>query len=187
MGNFYVNFTVKRDDPRRIAEALRREGRKAVVTPPVNGYVVVYEEESDSQDTEAIEKVGALLSRGADAPVFAVLNHDDDVLCYWLFQQGRVTDAYNSCPDYFGEPGEGDASSGGDANLLREALSASCSTAELEAILRGDDDVFAFDRHAKLVEALGLPACSVAAGYRYIVENEEIPEDLDPDQLIHVG
>jgi hypothetical protein len=187
MGNFYVNFSVKRDDPQRIAEALKREGRKAVVTPAVNGYVVVYDEESDSQDTVAIEKVGALLSREADAPVLGVLNHDDDVLCYWLFQQGRVTDAYNSCPDYFGEPDEEEASNGGDANLLREAFSASCSSAQLEEILRGGDYVFAFDRHAKLVEALGLPQCSVAAGYRYIVENEEIPEDIDPDQLIYVG
>ena len=186
MGNFYVNFSVKRDDPRQIVAALKRAGRKAVVTPSINGFVVVYEQKTDTQDTEAIEQVGSLLSRDADAPVLAVLNHDDDVLCYWLFEKGHLADSYNSCPDYFGEADEEQSSAGGDATLLLETLGAACSADELEAILRSDDDVFAADRHARLAEELGLPSCTVGFGYDYL-ENGELPEGVNPDDLIRVG
>jgi hypothetical protein len=184
MGSFYVNFSVKRDDPQRMASALQRAGRKAVITPPLNGYVVVYEQEADTQKTSAIEQVGTLLSREAQAPVLAVLNHDDDVLCYWLYEEGRLIDSYNSCPDYFDELG-GQADRGGDARRLCEALSAPSATDQVESILRGDEFVFAVERHEALVRALGLPDCAFGLGYRYIARGER-PDGLDSDQLIHV-
>jgi hypothetical protein len=186
MGNFYVNFSVKRDDPRRVAGALARAKCKACITPPSNGYVVVVEEQADTQDNKAIERIGALLSREADAPVLAVLNHDDDILCYWLFEDGRLSDSYNSCPDYFGEPDLADSDAGGDAQRLCEALSVPSAAAAVDGILRGDDYVFAMERHAALAEALGLPGHSVGLGYRY-VEDGQSPEGLDPVQLIRVG
>ena len=185
MGNFYVNFSVKRDDPQRIASALKLAGRRAVIMPSANGYVVVFEEESDTQDTAAIEHVGALLSREAQAPVLAVLNHDDDILCYWLFEDGRVTDSYNSWPDYFGETDEGQGDTGGDARHLSEALSVPTATDQVAAILQGDDSTFALERHAALVEASGLPVYALGLGYRYITEGD-FPDDLTPDQLIRV-
>jgi hypothetical protein len=186
MGNFYVNFSVKRDDPERVAAALKGAGCRAFITPPTDGYVVVYEEQSDAQDEVAIARVGALLSRAADAPVLAVLNHDDDILCYWLLEQGQVSDSYNSCPDYFGESDEEESDSGGDAKRLCEALSVPTATAAVDEVLRSADYVFAIDRHTALAEGLGLPPCSVGLGYQYL-ENGESPEGLDPDQIIRVG
>lgn len=188
MGNFYVNFTVKRDDPQAIAAILRDAGRKAYVTPVIGGHVVVFEEESDTQDDKVIEEVGALLSREARAPTLAVLNHDDDVLLYWLFEDGRLSDSYNSRPDDFDFKGEGEpaAPAGGDARRLREALSASSETDRVDAILRNGDYVFAFEQHMELLEALGLPDCAVGLGYGSI-ERGELPDELPLDQLIHVG
>ncbi len=186
MGNFYVNFSVKRDDPERVAAALKGAGCRAIVTPPSNGYVVVCEEQSDTQDEVAIQRVGALLSRATDAPVLAVLNHDDDILCYWLLEHGLVSDSYNSCPDYFGESGEEESDPGGDANRLCEALSVPSAAAAVDEVLRNEDYGFAVDRHTALAAGLGLPPCSVGLGYQYL-ENGETPEGLDPDQLIRVG
>jgi hypothetical protein len=186
MGNFYVNFSVKREDPARVAAALKEAGCKAFVTPAINGYVVVCEEESDTQDEAAIERVGTRLSRAAEAPVLAVLNHDDDTLCYWLFEDGRVSDSFNSCPDYFGETGEGESDSGGDSERLCKVLSAPSAAGAVDEILRSDDYAFAADRHAALAEALGLPECSVGLGYRYL-DGGELPEGLTADQLIRVG
>ncbi len=186
MGNFYVNFTVKRDDPERVAAALKGAACRAFITPPSNGYVMVCEEQSDTQDEVAIKQVGALLSRTADAPVLAVLNHDDDILCYWLLEHGQVSDSYNSCPDYFGESDEEESDSGGDAKRLCEALSVPSAAAAVDEILRSDEYAFAIDRHSALAAGLGLPPFSVGLGYQYLA-NGESREGLDPDQLIRVG
>jgi hypothetical protein len=196
MGSFYVNFAVKRDDSGPVADAMRRAGYKAIVTPPLDGYVVVYEETSDTQDGEAIERVGALLSREAGAPVLAVLNHDDDILCYWLFTDGQVIDSYNSTPDYFDGAGEEDPEAEaelggkewpaeGNAQRLCDVLSVPSASEKVEAILR-EDYGFASHRHADLVDALGLPDHAAGLGYRY-VSRGELPAGLDPDQLIRVG
>lgn len=44
MGNFYVNFSIRDAEPRRVAHVLERAGRRAIVTPAQSGYVVVYDE-----------------------------------------------------------------------------------------------------------------------------------------------
>lgn len=186
MGNFYVNFTVKSDDSRRIAGLLERGGRKAFVTPAINGYVVVCEEDSDSQDTRVIEALGAQLARDRNGPVLAVLNHDDDILCYWLFQEGRLTDSYNSCPDYFGDDETEESESGGDSQRLCAIFSVPDQASRVETVLRSDDYAFAFERRADLVEALGLPAAAVCLGYGYVI-NGDFPEDLDEGSLISTG
>ncbi len=183
MGNFYVNFSVKHGDPRRVADALKRAGRKAYVSPAVGGYVVAYEEESDWQNPEAIEQVGTLLSREADAPVLAVLNHDDDILCYWLFADGQFVDSYNSDPAYFGEDEGDEAETGGDVRLLCETLADPSVAEKVDAILRGDF-AFAVELHEELVRALGLPDCAVGFGYQYL-HRGEVPDGLSSDQLIH--
>jgi hypothetical protein len=64
--------------------------------------------------------------------------------------------------------------------------------ADVEDVLRtptfSEDEhyVFASDRHADLVAALGVPSFSVGLGYRYI-EMGAFSEDLDPATLRHVG
>jgi hypothetical protein len=165
VGNFYVNFSVKAAEPKRVADVLRSAGRVALVTPAQRGAVVVYEEEADTQATGPILDVGALLSRAVDAPVLAVLNHDDDILCYWLFERGALVDAYNSRPDYFGGAGE----QGGDARRLCDVWGG--DPVLVEAVLRSEH-TFALQQHQQLAEALGLPLWSVGFGYRYVTAGE---------------
>ncbi len=184
MGNFYVNFSVRTPDQQRVADALRRARRVALVTPSQNGYVVAYDELADSQATEPILLVGGLLSREMQSPVLAVLNHDDDILCYWLFEQGQLTDAYNSRPDYFGEE-EGEADQGGDAQRLCAALQAGAAPSAVEDVLRSEH-VFAVHQHQQLADLLGLPSWSVGLGYRYAAEGE-LEEELGGGQLIRTG
>ncbi len=189
MGNFYVNFSVKRPDQQQVADILRRRQRTALVTPALGEYVVVSDEEADWQDDRAIQTVGELLSRETQAPVFAVLNHDDDILAYWLFVDGQLTDSYDSAPDYFESSYDAfekeDTEQGGDARTLCSVLAAAASPEHVERMLRGDY-VFAIDRHAELAAALGLPDWSVGFSYRYVVENGELPDGLNDEQLVRV-
>jgi hypothetical protein len=182
MGNFYVSFTVKTDDAGAAVETLRRAGRSAFVTPELTGYVLVTDELADQQDPMAIQQVGELLSGELEKPVLAVLNHDDDILCYWLFEGGRTTDQYDSDPGYF--EGEDEPPSGGDAERLCSAFGAEQSIEEVRSILADREGyLFAVDRHEALTGALGLPETAVGFGYGY-VEAGDILEGIEPGSLI---
>src|SRR6187455_1673439 len=98
MGNFYVNYTLRGPEPETVAAALT--GRSAIVTPQDNRSVVVFDAEAESQDLGVFDAVGRRLSTELKCPVLAVLNHDDDVLLYRLFENGRLVDEYNSAPAY---------------------------------------------------------------------------------------
>jgi hypothetical protein len=78
MGNFYTNYTLKGPGQQAVATALA--GRNTVVTPERNGWVMVSDEQSDTQDVEIISGLAAKLSEKFNCPIFAVLNHDDDIV-----------------------------------------------------------------------------------------------------------
>jgi len=182
MGNFYTNYTVATSDVASVAAAL--QGRNALCTPALEGYVVVYDEASEHQDVDEIRVLTATLSAAVGAPVLGALNHDDDVLLLFLADGGAVVDDYNSSPGYF-EDEDARPPEGGDAARLC-ALFGAESVAEVESILRRWDDfsdepdvdppddvyIFEVERHSALVGALGLPVASVGFGYRYVSRGE---------------
>ncbi len=184
MGNFYTNYTLRGASPQAVATALA--GRTAIVTPEHNGTVVVFDEESDSQDSGVIAQLGAHLSSQLRCAVLAVLNHDDDVLFYQLFDGGSLADEYCSAPGYFS--GDDSPASGGDAQKLCSAFGVS-SVEAVSPILHAPDDsdgyTFAVEQHEALVHALGISDYSVGAGFNYVSEGE-LPGDLTEDSLLRV-
>jgi len=168
MGNFYVNYTLRGPEPEVVVTALK--GRSAIVTPKDKGSVVVFDAEAESQDLGVFDAVGRGLSTELRCPVLAVLNHDDDVLLYRLFDDGELLDDYNSAPAY---PTPSVAPSGGNAELLCKAFEAdnpSAVSAILQKPQRGGPDgyLFAVHRHLALVEALGLSVFAVGAGFSQV-------------------
>jgi hypothetical protein len=187
MGSFYTNVTLRGSRQDTVVEALH--GREAYVTQAFGEYTVVYDAECEEQDPEVLTALAAGLSAELECPALAVINHDDDVLAYWLYVNGSLEDEYNSMPDYFKGLEEPTAPAGGVAARLTSLFGGDAEV--VERILRAgsvDDEgyVFALDRHADLVEELGLPACAVGYGYTYMEEGE-LPEELDEDQLRKVG
>lgn len=187
MGNFYTNYTLRSPSPQAIVSALA--GRSAIVTPAQDGCVVVFDEESEEQDTEIISRLASRLSSDLQCTVLAVLNHDDDIFWYQLHQSGELADEYDSSPGYFDEEEEPSAPAGGDAQKLCSAFGSS-AVAEVESILRKssfDEDgyTFEFERHTDLVRALGIPSFGVGAGFEY-VSRGELPEGLDEDSLVRM-
>lgn len=184
MGNFYTNYTLRGASPQAVATVL--SGRTAIVTPEHNGTVVVFDEESDSQDPDVITQLGAHLSSRLRCPVLAVLNHDDDVLFYQLFDGGSLADEYCSAPGYFS--GDDASISGGDAQKLCSAFGASSAEA-VSLILHPPEDsdgyTFAFEQHKALVRALNISDYSIGAGFNYISEGE-LPGDLTEDSLLRI-
>jgi hypothetical protein len=187
MGNFYTNFTLRGPSQQAVAKALA--GRSAIVTPAQDDCVVVFDEQSDTQDEAIISPLAASLSRELGCPVLAVLNHDDDIFWYQLYLRGELADEYDSSPGYFDPSAEPSSPIGGDALKLCSAFGVG-NVAEVESVLRKsafDEDgyTFAVERHTDLARLLGIPSFGVGSGFQYIAEGE-LPDGLEQDDLVRV-
>ena len=188
MGNFYVNYTLRGVTQDAVAKTLG--GRTCIVTRSVNDTVVVFDEDSDNQDQQVISSLATELSRKLRCPVLAVLNHDDDILWYQLYENGKLQDEYDSSPGYFDPSAKPSGPAGGDAAKLCAAFG-SGKTDEVERVLRKsvfDEDgyTFAFERHDDLVSALDISAFGVGTAYASF-ENDEFPEGLAADDIVHTA
>jgi hypothetical protein len=182
MGAFYVNYTVRVTDQKSAVKALA--GKKAFVSPEQNGSVVTCEQESDKQDEKTIAKLATELSRRLHCTVFAVLLHDSDILWYQLYLDGKLSDQYNSTPDYWSAKPEPSGPAGGDAKQLCAAF-ACTEVAAVERILRATWQTYpdAMSRHADLVQALGLPDFAVGFGYEGTIQGY-LPAGLSAENIV---
>jgi hypothetical protein len=102
MGAFYGSVQVRSEDRDRVKavaeEVARRLQIHMLIAPVLNGWIGVYPEGS-GQD----QQVGEALFQGLKTTVWHVLVHDDDILAYWLWDDGQLVDSYHSEPGYFGE------------------------------------------------------------------------------------
>ncbi|HYV27953.1 MAG TPA: hypothetical protein VFA77_10500 [Candidatus Eisenbacteria bacterium] len=167
--------------------AMFLSGRTALVSPQQDGCVVVFDKESEEQDQHVIADLGSRLSRRFNCPVLAMVNHDDDILWYQLFLDGKLADEYDSTPGFFDRETEPAAPEGGDAAKLCVAFE-SGNSGEVEEILRrpsfGENAyTFALERHADLVRVLGISTFGVGAGYHYLCDGQ-LPEGLDASDLV---
>jgi hypothetical protein len=172
MGAFYTNITLRGPEQYEIVEYLNGLKRVASVSPTINDLTVVMDELSDSQDEQVLSELTADLSKRFSCPALAVLNHDDDILLYKLFDAGEETDAYNSCPDYFETDHIGTDPQGGNAAGLCAIFGCSAATEKVESVLR-KPYVFQVDRHDELVRLLGLPQYAVGVGFNYLSDVTE--------------
>jgi hypothetical protein len=188
MGSFYTNVTLRMADRSRVKLDLAARGLTGFISRPENGAVVVFERSAEEQDPAVLDQLAADLSSRFGCAALAVLNHDDSVLMYSLFEGGRRVDAYNSAPDYFDE--DADPDRGGQPERLAAAFGVPERAPQLAATLgvaeSGDEFVFEMERHEQLVEALALPRCAVGTGYNYL-EAGEYPPGYAPEDFEHLG
>src|ERR687886_692486 len=100
MGSSYSNITLHGPDRARIIQAVRDRGRRAFVGPEVNGCVVVFDEDSDT-DAGLAADVACKLTGDLDGVALAATVYDEDVLFLSLARGGEVIDQYISRPGYY--------------------------------------------------------------------------------------
>ena len=184
MGLFCVNLHVRTTDHAAVESALdRRRVRERRVLPAVNGWTTVYEAEASNQDDGRIRDLGSRLSRDAKAPAVAFLVHDSDIACYWLFENGRQVDEFNSCPGYF--DGGSDGPSGGRPDVLHRFCRPGVGVEDLKTIL-GSQETFAEGIIEGLADALGIDPERALADYRDLAEDDG-PDDFGGDDEDHGG
>jgi upstream activation factor subunit UAF30 len=184
MGSFYTNVTLRHGAVDEVVRALEAAGRSAFVSPAVNGCCVVFDAAAEEQDAAELERLVKPLSKRLRCAAWAVLIHDDDLLYYVLFESGRMTDEYSSRPDYF--EGGTRPPEGGAARALAAAFDAHARAGDVERILHRGEYGSETERHAELVEALGLPEAAIGSGYDYISEGE-LPPGLRAEDLATAG
>ena len=189
MGSFYTNVTLRTTDRDGVRKHLSAAGRHAYISPPAAGAVVVFDRACEEQDPKELDVLTSLLSHQCACPALVVRIHDDDILWYGLYEAGALVDEYSSAPDYF--DGGGAPPAGGDAMRLCAAFARPDVEAELHGILHrlkdaSDAYTFETERHAAVVEALGLPSAAVGTGYNYL-EAGELPPELVMEDLVRVG
>jgi hypothetical protein len=189
MGALYGNITLKGPSQAAVVEALR--GRRAIVTRNIGDYTVAFDSVCDEQDIDGIQALTSRLSRELRCPALAVIVHDDDVFGYFLYEEGELTDWYNSSPSYFdfGSVDSPAAPDGGNAERLCETFRAG-RPEQLEHILRQrpgkEGYVFETDRHRDFVSVLSLPECSVGVAFASF-DGGEYPEGLSPSSMVRAA
>jgi hypothetical protein len=177
MGNFYTNVTLRGPDANQVIAAIRELGYSAFVADTIDGLTVVCEQQCDTQEQRIWHLVASRLSEKLSCDAFAVINHDDDILLYALYRNGRLMDEYNSCPAYWNEADQVEPV-GGDPKALCESFGMPGNQSEVDRVLRtatsceeddGEDEfVFAGERHAALVSALDWPEIPYQQSFGYL-------------------
>lgn len=183
MGSFYSSHVLRGPSQAQVLKWLG--DRPAFVSQTVAGNTVVLDAACESQDGRALAALASGMSAHFGCAVLALLNHDDDILYFELYENGRKIDEYNSMPGYFGDGDPEAGPAGGDAARLA-AIFGAANSAQVEDVLRKRDYAFAVERHMDLALALGLPAFSVGLGYTY-AKDGQFPLGTTPDTYRHSG
>jgi hypothetical protein len=182
MGAFIVNYQVRADSLAAVRDVLEKMvTARACVSPAKNGWVTVYDEESDSQDDTVLRRIASGLSRALKTDVLAFMVHDSDIAMYWLYQSGKLLDEFNSAPDYFGNTVD-DATRNrlrGKTDLLLPLCVAGTTIEQIDAAIHpAEEPAFAEDYLAQLAPLLGIDETRINLGFEYFTnEGQDILDD----------
>ena len=172
MGNFYTNVTLLGAPAGAAVAELEALGRETYVAD-LDGACVGYDRECEKQDTEVLAALAERLATRLDARAFAVLDHDDDLLWFQLYDRAALVAEY--------------ANRGGprtDVRALCRVLGRPGAAVAVWLLLRRPF-LFQIWPHRKLARRLGLPEASVGSGFDYIARGE-MPAGLAPDRLLRL-
>ena len=94
MGSFYTSHTLRGPSQQQVMKWL--DGRSAFVSSTEKKLTTILDEACESQDGEQLAALALQLSAHFHCPVLAVLNHDDDILYFELYEDGEKTDEYKA-------------------------------------------------------------------------------------------
>jgi hypothetical protein len=191
MGSFFVNYQIRGNSAAVVVKAMQELAQsRAYVSPSNNGWITVYDQASDSQDNNEINRLAGDLSSRLGTALFAFLVHDSDVFAYYLYDNGDLIDEYNSRPGYFGEMVSDEARQrlAGQPAVVLNHCAAGTTLVEVETAMGWSQhlgeggfasSVFAEDRLRPLAAALGIDEVRALLGYNYFEEERRSLPDGD--------
>ena len=188
MGAFLVNFHVRTDSSDEVRESLESLESSGWIAGPHQGWVSFWDEQASRQDTDRIEHLAAKVSQSTRRPLIAFMVHDSDVFCYWLYENGRQLDEFNSYPRYWGDEQIDEAALAADADTLVKFCRPGTTAGQLRELLKQTTAadlgaeiepafVFAEECLMKLADLLGLREDAAMADYEQM-DSEGSAEEL---------
>jgi WD40 repeat protein len=183
MGAFFDSIHVRTDNSAAIQKALdhvaKESNCKFLLGPALNGWTSVFPSDSGQND-EICAKIAGLISDD----IFHLIVHDDDVFIYCFYQNGLLTDKYNSNPNYPDEDSEGQKQEyQGHPELFQDLLGQPTTLGKFKSLLAADKFTFESERMTRFVGLLGLS--NALSSYEYLQSGER-DEIIGWKQFVHI-
>ncbi|HKN73556.1 MAG TPA: ankyrin repeat domain-containing protein [Candidatus Acidoferrum sp.] len=171
MGASFTNYHVRKADAAHCAKVLPTLiSSRAVVTDSKNGWITIYDEQSESQDVNILHRFAKALSSKLKAPLVAMMVHDSDIFVYLSYEKGELIDQFDSKPDYFGPVSEAKKEEWrGDFSKLLRFASKKTSIQDLKRVA-AKEFVFEEERAGEFAELLGVDPSRARTGFKYVQE-----------------
>jgi hypothetical protein len=176
MGNFYTNVVVRGPSEDKVVETLTALGRTCYVTS-TDDFTFVYDEESDKQREGVVESLALTLATRLGCPALAALNHDDNALLLWLYDEtgGELRFGWGVAFD----AGHGSPSITDFIDQVRHVFATGDRPLEpnpmplrLRLFFRLYPASFAFVRHERILRQARIPVRPAMMGYNYVFQGE---------------
>jgi hypothetical protein len=169
MGGFYGSIQIRSDDrsaAKAVVEEVANELQfRCLLGPSLSGWIGVYPA-GNGQD----ERLGAAIAGRIGGIVWHVLVHDDDVLTYSLWEDGKLADSFWSLPGYFSEDQRVEQEKlTGDPEVLSRLVGGKVEDLR-ELLSRESGYTFEVERLEKLSRAVGVR--NLVTAYEYIKSGE---------------
>lgn len=171
MGMFFTNCQIRSNDPESCRKAAAGiVTASCVVTDSKNGWVTLFDEKTESQDENELQRVAKALSSELKTAVFGFLVHDSDIFMYFFSDRGKLVDQFNSHPDYFGPvSSETRKKWAGQFKKLTPFTPKKTSVAAIETVLR-KQQTFEEHRVAEFARLMGIDEERACSGFKYFQE-----------------
>jgi hypothetical protein len=168
MGAFIANLHVRSEDEEGVRRTMADIGASSFhVAAPGKGWISIYEQRASTQDEDWIADLAGQLSSRLHTVCVGFLVHDSDIARYWLSDQGKLLDEYNSIPDYFDEVSAAIRERvQGRPDIFLRYCQPGVTREQIEAVLRADV-VFADDTITQLAGFLGIDPGRALGDFKY--------------------
>jgi hypothetical protein len=171
MGNFYTSITLKDVPLDAVVREMRALNREAYVFSDRH-VVVVYDRETEKQDTSVLAALAEHLATKLKTIAFAVLDHDDDALWFQLY------DGNDLVAEYCNQKGPRT-----NIGALAAKLTAGRFRVRLWYLLHRPY-VTQIYRHIGLNKLFGFPEANIL-GYEYVHRGERT-DDMPHGELVRI-
>jgi hypothetical protein len=180
MGAFFTNCNVRTTDTAKCARLLKSSsGLRAILTDSKNGWITVYDEESESQDLNILRRLAKKLSAQLKTAAIGILVHDSDVFQYLIYENGELVDQFDSKPDYFGPVSEAQKKEWrGDFGKLLPYATKGTAISDFKRVA-AKEYVVEEERAGEFAKLLGIDPSRAKTGFKYMQKTQH------PFKLVH--
>lgn len=183
MGNFYANVVVRGPTEDAVADVLLGLGRVCYLASR-DDFVFVYDAEADKQRPGVVESLALTLATRLACPALAALNHDDNALLLWLYDEtgGELRFGWGVALDESERSGNIDEFTDQVQHVFATGalpLEPDNAPLRLRILYRIIPFTFAYLRHERILRRARIPVRPAMMGYNYVAQGEM--ELADPE------